>query len=166
MKMKKLIANSVAILTFTLSTLASAEIAFVAETPNNSIANEALGRAVSRPSCDDPFVAPVCARNNLFSSQRFFRASEMVMSFNQAVTRTEVNGDSAVGAVVDRGSLYVFENRSTEIHRFIPQTSVDLNTPPTFISDEVLENPLPAAAPILIAGLAALGLFSRRRRSV
>lgn len=163
-KMKKTLAALAATLTISLSTGASAELAFIVDVPNNSVANEALGRAASRPSCDDPFVAQVCARSNLFTAATRF-SSETAMSFNQSISRSAVDGGSAVGAVVDRGDLYVFESRSSQVETFFPRSEVDLEAPPEFEGENVLENPLPAAAPILFGGLAALGLLARRRRA-
>ena len=81
--MNKILALIAATLTVTLPTGALATLASFVDAPNNSLATEALGSAASQPPCDDPFVAPVCARVNLFGVKSTSQ-TEAVMSFNRA----------------------------------------------------------------------------------
>ena len=63
-----------------------------------------------------------------------------------------------VGAVIDRGDLYVFEERANFVAS-MPQNFANVTSPPEFEGEESLTTPLPAAAPILIAGSCSPRLF-------
>lgn len=166
--MNNIVAIFTAALTISVVLPVQATTVPVAQFKNNSIASGALGQAAMYYSCDDPLVQPFCkgdtlsiTQNNAGPQSGFSFRSSSTTAITQAPSTSSSN-PSDEDIVIDGRDIFIVDQRTAQ--QDILRTDFDLTTQPQLESTNVLTNPLPAAAPILFGGLAALGLLARRKR--